>query len=386
MFETWIASDLRAPVDARRARVLNALTLWFLLGLAGLVIVALTAAEEEGIWVDERLSFAVGGIAAGLALSYILSRRGALCAAVGVFEVVLNVALLTVLGALGSLSPALTFVPLVVLSTAILWSRRAAVWLALAWSVTYLVMALAELGGFEPLLLRDRQAFPVALSISLGLLGFGLGGVLAWLCVASVPRGSVPTPIDKGRPAGEKQQLPPPREKAGPSEGQAEEQQPAVEPREPQPQGRESIPVVPLFRGTVVLPVAGELDAELGEQLLSDLFRGIVEHGAQFVLLDVSHVPVIHQAAARGLARAVAGAGLMGAEIALVGIGPRLAARLVELNVNLRGVTAHVDMEAALHYALHRLSRLPTLRLAASTRTSSAPRQLPPGKDSDDVH
>ena len=385
MFETWIASDLQAPVDARRARVLNALALWFLLGLAGLVIVALTAAEEEGVSVDERLSFAVGGIAAGLALSYILSRRGALRAAVGTFEVVLNVALLTVLGALGSLSPALAFVPLVVLSTAILWSRRAAVWLALAWSVAHLVAALAELGGFEPLLLRNRQAFPVALSISLGLLGFGLSGVLAWLCVASVPRGSVPTATDRGRPAGEKQQRAPPREKTRPSEGQAEEQQPAAEPPEPR-QSRESIPVVPLFRGTVVLPVAGELDAELGEQLLFDLFRGIVEHDAQFVLLDVSHVPVIHQTAARSLARAVAGAGLMGAEVALVGIGPRLAARLVELDVNLRGMTAHVDMEAALHYALHRLSRLPTLRLAASTRTSSAPTQLPPGKDSDDPY
>jgi len=386
MFETWIASDLQAPADARRARMLNALALWFLLGLAGLVIVALTAAEEEGVSVDERLSFGVGGIAAGLALSYILSRRGTLRAAVGVFEVVLNVALLTVLGALGSSSPALAFVPLVVLCTAILWSQRAAVWLALAWSVTYLVTALAELGGFEPLLLRDRQAFPVALSISLGLLGFGLSGVLAWLWLANVPRGSVPAPIDRGQPAGEEQQLEQPREKTRPSEGQAEEQQPVVEPPEPPPQSRESIPVVPLFRGTVVLPVTGELDAALGEQLLSDLFRGIVEHDAQFVLLDVSRVPIIHQAAARSLARSVAGAGLMGAEVALVGIGPRLAARLVALDVNLRGATAHVDMEAALYYALHRLSRSPTLRLAAPTRTSSAPRRLPPGKGSDSPH
>jgi rsbT co-antagonist protein RsbR len=141
-----------------------------------------------------------------------------------------------------------------------------------------------------------------------------------------------------------------------------------------------------LFRGTVVLPVTGELDAALGEQLLSDLFRGIVEHDAQFVLLDVSRVPIIHQAAARSLARSVAGAGLMGAEVALVGIGPRLAARLVALDVNLRGATAHVDMEAALYYALHRLSRSPTLRLAASTRTSSAPRRLPPGKGSNSPH
>jgi anti-anti-sigma regulatory factor len=379
MFETWIASDLEAPADARRARVLNVLALWFLLGLAGLIIVALTTTQEEDVAVDERLMLTVGGMGLGLALSYALSRRGTWRAAVGTFELVLNVALLAALGALGSLSPALAFVPLAVLSTAILWSRRAAVWLALAWSVAYLVTALAEQGDFEPLLLRGRPVLPAAVSIWLVLLGFGLSSVLAWMWVAGAPRGPVATPGDRGQAAPEAQALAQPQETARPSEGQAEEPQPEVAPPDPQRQSHPALPVLPLFRGTIALPVSGEFDAALGERLLSELFRGIVEHDAQFVLLDLSHVPIIHPAAARSLARAVAGADLMGAEVALVGIAPRLAAQLVELDVSLQDATTHVDMEAALRYALQRLGHISRPLLKAGPPIAPSPRQLQSG-------
>ncbi len=377
MFEARIAGDLGA--DTRRARVLNALALWFLLGLVGLVMVALTAPQEEGARFDQRLSLPIGGIGAGLALTYTLSRQGALRAAIAIFELVLNAALVVLLLALGSFSPALVFVPLVVLSTAVLWSRRAAVWFTLAWSVAYLVAALAQQGGFEPLLLRNRQLFPAAVSIWLGLLGFGLIGALAWLWVAPAPRSPDAGPGSADPQTPEAQPATPSQRATQPGEGQADEQHGAPELPEPQPESGQSLPIVPLFRGTVVLPVSGELNVSLGEQLLSELFRSIVEHDAQFVLLDLTRVPSIHQVAARSLARVVAGAGLMGAEVALVGIGPRLASRLVELEVNLRGATTHVDMEAALRYALYRLGRISRPRLVAGTPIGPPIRQLGSG-------
>lgn len=377
MFDSWIASDLDA--DARRTGVLNALVLWFLLGLVGLVMVALTAPHQEGARVDDRLSIAVAGIGAGLILSYVLSRQGAPHAAIAIFELTLNAALVVVLVALGSFSPALVLVPLVVLSTAVLWSRRAAVWFALVWSVAYLVTALAEQGGFEPLLLRNKQVFPAALSIWLGLLGFGLIGVLAWLGPARALQAQRANRGSPGPLTAESQPQSEPRGKTQIGEDQAEEQPSASELPKPHI-GSPPLPIVPLFHGTVVLPVSGELDETLGEQLLSELLRAIVEYDAQFVLLDVTRVPMIHQAAAPSLGRVVAGADLMGAEVALVGIGPRLASRLVELDVNLRGATTHVDMEAALRYALYRLGRISRPRLTARATIGPSIRQLESGR------
>jgi anti-anti-sigma regulatory factor len=380
MFETWIASDLKDSLAARRARVLNALALWLLLCLAGLVAVALVAGGETGTFVDARLGYVAGGIAASLILTYVLSRQGALHAAVAVFETVLNIMLLVLLGALGSAGPVLVFVSFAVLATAILWSPGASAWLALVWSVIYLVVALAELGGFEPPLSQARRAFPVALSISFVIAGFGLSGVLAWLWAANAPGDPMVQPEGvESQPVREAPQPTPRDQMDQPGEGRAESRALPVEPPELPPALPASIPVVDLFHGTVVLPVVGELDAKLGAQLLSDLLQGIVEHDAQLVLLDVSHVPIIHETAAHSLARAVAGAGLMGAEVALVGIGPRLAARLVQLDVNLRGATAHVDMEAALRYALYRLGRISRPLLAPGASIDPLARQLQSG-------
>jgi anti-anti-sigma regulatory factor len=386
MFETWIRSDLQDPVAARRGRVLNALALWLLLALGALVVVALVSRQGTSTSLDGRLGIVCGGMAAGTALAYILSRQGALHPAVAVLETVLNAMPLALLGALGSAGPALAFVPLVVLATAILWSAHASVWLALSWSVTYLLVALAELGGLKPPLSELRQAFPADLSISLVVAGFGLSGVLAWLWAASAPREAADQPVaederpveEKGQLAGKQPQPVPPDDRAEPpGDDQADKQMPSVEFPASQPPPRAPIPVVDLFRGTVVLPVSGELDAELGAQLLSDLLQGIVEHDARFVLLDVSHVPVIREAAAHSLGRVVAGAGLMGAEVGLVGIGSHLAAQLVDLDINLRGATAHVDMEAALRYALYRLGRMPRSLLAAPVEAPA--RQLESG-------
>jgi anti-anti-sigma regulatory factor len=372
-----MVSDLGA--DQRRARALNALVLWFLLGIVGLVMVTLTAPEDERAWGDERLPLALAGIGAGLILSYTLSRQGALPAATVISQVTLNVTLLILLAGFGSLGPVLAFVPLVVLSVAILWSRHAAVWLTLAWSVVYLITALAEQGGFEPLLLRNRQAFPAAVSIWLGLLGFGLTGVLAWSWAASAPRGSETRGSSTDPRTPEAGRAIPSQSEPRPSESKVEEQQGTPEAPESQPQQRPALPIVPLFHGTIVLAVSGELDAALGEQLLTDLFHGIVEHDAHFVFLDISRVPVIHETAACSLARVVAGARLMGAEVALVGIGSRLASRLVELDVNLRGATTHVDMEAALRYALYRLGRISRPRLTAGSPVNPSTRQLESG-------
>ena len=91
----------------------------------------------------------------------------------------------------------------------------------------------------------------------------------------------------------------------------------------------QAIPVVPLFRQVIALPVVGMLDAERAKRLLSSLLDGIQAYDAHIVLLDVTGVPVLDESATQGLAEAVSGARLLGAECVLVGVNPDIASKLV---------------------------------------------------------
>jgi rsbT co-antagonist protein RsbR len=51
----------------------------------------------------------------------------------------------------------------------------------------------------------------------------------------------------------------------------------------------------------------------------------------------------------------VNGARIVGAECVLVGINPDIASKLVDLGVDLSGLTSRLDMEAGLRYALRRM-------------------------------
>ena len=103
-----------------------------------------------------------------------------------------------------------------------------------------------------------------------------------------------------------------------------------------------------------------DFDAERAEQLLTDLLDGVQQFDARIVLLDITGVPVIDEAAAQGVAEIIAGARLVGAECVLVGVRPDIASKMIDLDLDLASLTSRVDMEAGIRYALQRLGR--TLR------------------------
>ena len=102
-----------------------------------------------------------------------------------------------------------------------------------------------------------------------------------------------------------------------------------------------SMPVLPLFQGLIVMPLAGYLDVLRAERLLGDVLDGIAAHSASHVLLDVTGVLDIEPGAAQGLLKAIQGARLAGSEPALVGVQPVLARELVLLGVDLTKVATY---------------------------------------------
>jgi rsbT co-antagonist protein RsbR len=77
--------------------------------------------------------------------------------------------------------------------------------------------------------------------------------------------------------------------------------------------------------------------------------------GSEIVLLDITGVPVVDTAVARHLLETVAAARLLGAEVMIVGLSARTAMTLVQLGLDLSGVTTRATMAKGLELAFARM-------------------------------
>lgn len=118
-----------------------------------------------------------------------------------------------------------------------------------------------------------------------------------------------------------------------------------------------STPLVPIARDTVAVPLIGGVDASRAERLLEVLLAGVAERGASMVLLDVTGVPRVDDAAADAIARAARAVGLLGAELVLTGVGPEVARTLIALGADLRGIVTLGSLEQGIAYVMGRKNR-----------------------------
>jgi rsbT co-antagonist protein RsbR len=368
MWERLIASNLEDKDEARQARLLNMLMLSFLLGMVLFVLSGL------GLWLwgsEVPLALFVGApgaVIAILVVAHVLNRRGWLRLAVWVFLGLLNVMLLALLLALGHRSAMPMFIPIAILAAAVLTRQRAAFVFAVIWGVIYFVVVLSEVSGWhDPFLFPADQPFPPPLLVIGRILAIGLMGVLAWLAAGSMLEAIADARRNLERAELHEAELERARQSLAQQvrERTRDLENALVDVQENMFEQvalldalrAQSIPVVPLFREVIAVPVVGMLDAERAERLLSSVLEGVEQYDAHVVLLDITGVPVVDEAAARGLAEVVSGARLLGAECVLVGVNPEIASKLVDLEADLGRLISRGDMEAGLRYALRRLRR-----------------------------
>jgi rsbT co-antagonist protein RsbR len=109
-----------------------------------------------------------------------------------------------------------------------------------------------------------------------------------------------------------------------------------------------SVPVLPVSRNTLVMPLVGALDSTRLVQIQEQALGRLEATRARCLLLDVTGVPVIDTQVAQGLIRVVQAARLLGAEVILVGIRPEVAQAIVGLGIDLDGMRTHSDLHNAL--------------------------------------
>ncbi len=133
-----------------------------------------------------------------------------------------------------------------------------------------------------------------------------------------------------------------------------------------------STPVVKLWDGILALPLIGTLDSERTQVVMENLLQSIVEHGADYAIIDITGVPTVDTLVAQHLLKTVAAARLMGADCIISGIRPQIAQTMVHLGVELN-VVSKANLADALGTALKATGRaVVAVRSATGSASSKA--------------
>jgi rsbT co-antagonist protein RsbR len=115
-----------------------------------------------------------------------------------------------------------------------------------------------------------------------------------------------------------------------------------------------SVPVLPLSHSTLVLPLVGALDSRRIALIQEQALRSIERMAARYLILDITGVPIVDTLVAQGLIKVVQAAGLLGAEVVLVGIRPEVAQAVVGLGIQLSDMITRSTLQSGIAYVLER--------------------------------
>jgi rsbT co-antagonist protein RsbR len=114
-------------------------------------------------------------------------------------------------------------------------------------------------------------------------------------------------------------------------------------------------PVIRVWDRVLALPIIGTLDTARTQEMNEALLQEIVDAEAEVVLVDLTAVPLVDTAVAKHLLETVTAARLLGAQVLLVGMAPRIAITLVHLGIDLSGITTRGTLAEGLALAFAQL-------------------------------
>ena len=113
-----------------------------------------------------------------------------------------------------------------------------------------------------------------------------------------------------------------------------------------------SIPIAPVVRGILVVPLVGTFDRFRAELLTERLLDEVARARARVTILDISGVPVFDTDAAQLIVRLARSVRLLGTKVILVGMSPNNARTIVELGIKLDDVATQGSLQDGLSAAL----------------------------------
>jgi len=112
------------------------------------------------------------------------------------------------------------------------------------------------------------------------------------------------------------------------------------------------VPILPVSRSTLVMPLIGALDDKRLATMQTRALETIKDQGAEWLLLDITGVPVVDTAVAQGLLAVVQAARLLGSNVVLIGVRPEVAQTLVSLGLDMSQLNTMRDLQTSIQRLL----------------------------------
>lgn len=116
-----------------------------------------------------------------------------------------------------------------------------------------------------------------------------------------------------------------------------------------------STPIIELWKGILLLPLIGELDASRIQQMIEHLLDAIASHGARVAIFDITGVASIDTTIAQNLMQAVQAARMLGADAIVTGIRPEFAITMAKLGLDISDIRTFRSLHSGVASAFRAL-------------------------------
>jgi rsbT co-antagonist protein RsbR len=112
-----------------------------------------------------------------------------------------------------------------------------------------------------------------------------------------------------------------------------------------------SSPVVQVWKGVLMMPLIGELDAQRATTITEDLLIAITRYQSENVILDITGVVTMDTHVASYLLSTVRACRLLGCQVVMVGVGAKIAQTIIHLGVDMSDITTYANLQAGIAWA-----------------------------------
>ncbi|HVK67058.1 MAG TPA: AAA family ATPase [Polyangium sp.] len=118
-----------------------------------------------------------------------------------------------------------------------------------------------------------------------------------------------------------------------------------------------STPLIPITDDILVMPLIGAMDARRAERVMDTVLSGASGSGARVVIMDITGMKTVDEAAASALIRTASALRLLGMQAWLTGVRQEVAQTLIALGIDLGGILTFGSLKRGVAHAA-RLARL----------------------------
>ncbi|MBU8768686.1 STAS domain-containing protein [Cytobacillus oceanisediminis] len=109
-----------------------------------------------------------------------------------------------------------------------------------------------------------------------------------------------------------------------------------------------SIPVIKILDGIGILPLIGDIDTKRAQELMEQALLKGASLSLEYLLIDLSGVPIIDTMVADRIFKVVDSLKLIGIKPILTGIRPEIAQTMVQLGINFSSILTYSNFQDAL--------------------------------------